>query len=43
MKNIFRGLYAGFLASLLLAALYSVDDGSGNDLLRGGQLVRGGD
>lgn len=31
MNNIIKGLYAGFLASLLLAALYFVDYGPGND------------
>ncbi len=31
MTNIVRGLYAGFLASLLVAALYFVDYGPGND------------
>ncbi len=31
MSNIMRGLYAGFLASLLLAALYFVDYGPGNN------------
>lgn len=31
MSNSFRGLYAGFLASLLVAGLYFVDYGPGND------------
>lgn len=31
MSNSIRGLYAGFLASLLLASLYFVDYGPGND------------
>lgn len=31
MSNNIRGLYAGFLASLLIAALYFVDYGPGND------------
>src|SRR5690349_20981783 len=31
MSNVIRGLYAGFLASLLIAALYFVDYGPGND------------
>ncbi|MEO8974044.1 MAG: hypothetical protein ABI406_20845 [Ktedonobacteraceae bacterium] len=31
MSNIVRGLYAGFLASLIVAALYFVDYGPGND------------